>query len=195
MTSTDAARLRSHIRLLGDLLGQTLVRQEGPELLDQVETVRLAVRSDPVEAARVLDAANLATATKLARSVSIYFDLANVAEQVERALDAREDRRTRSGPLHRVVDAARAAEVDPELVAEVAAAMSVRPVFTAHPTEAARRSVLVKLRRIADVLLDAGASESERERALAEVIDLLWQTDELRLERPQVLEQPVDVRQ
>lgn len=189
MTSTDTARLRSHIRLLGDLLGQTLVRQEGEDLLDQVETVRLAVRSDPHQAARVLDSANLATATKLARSFSIYFDLANVAEQVERALDAREDRRTRSGPLHRVVDAARAAGVERDLVAEVAAAMSVRPVFTAHPTEAARRSVLVKLRRIADILLDVGASDSERERTLAEVIDLLWQTDELRLERPQVLDE------
>jgi len=189
VTSTDTARLRAHIRLLGTLLGQTLVRQEGEDLLDQVETVRLAVRSDPHEAARVLDSANLATATKLARSFSIYFDLANVAEQVERALDTSEDRRTRSGPLHRVVDAARAAGVDRDLVAEVAAAMSVRPVFTAHPTEAARRSVLVKLRRIADILLDAGASDSERERTLAEVIDLLWQTDELRLERPQVLDE------
>lgn len=189
MTNTDTTRLRSHIRLLGDLLGQTLVRQEGRDLLDQVETVRLAVRSDPHQAARVLDSANLATATQLARSFSIYFDLANVAEQVERALDTREDRRTRSGPLHRVVDAARAAGVNRDLVAEVAAAMSVRPVFTAHPTEAARRSVLVKLRRIADILLDAGASDSERERTLAEVIDLLWQTDELRLERPQVLDE------
>lgn len=183
------ARLRSHIRLLGDLLGQTLSRQEGPHLLDQVESVRLAVRTDPQAAAEVLDAADLDTATKLARSFSIYFDLANVAEQVERAHDASDDRRSRSGPLHQVVDAARSARVDPDLVAQVAGAMSVRPVFTAHPTEAARRSVLVKLRRIADILLDTTASETERARNLAEVIDLLWQTDELRLERPQVLDE------
>jgi phosphoenolpyruvate carboxylase len=183
------ARLRAHIRLLGDLLGQTLVRQEGQGLLDRVETVRLTVRSDPQEAARVLDAADLDTATKLARSFSIYFDLANVAEQVERAHDAGDDRRSRSGPLHRVVDSARAAGVERDLVQQVASAMSVRPVFTAHPTEAARRSVLVKLRRIADILLDANASTTERSRNLAEVIDLLWQTDELRLERPQVLDE------
>ncbi|HEV8023911.1 MAG TPA: phosphoenolpyruvate carboxylase, partial [Candidatus Nanopelagicales bacterium] len=124
------ARLRSHIRLLGDLLGQTLSRQEGPHLLDQVESVRLAVRTDPQAAAEVLDAADLDTATKLARSFSIYFDLANVAEQVERAHDASDDRRSRSGPLHQVVDAARSARVDPDLVAQVAGAMSVRPVFT-----------------------------------------------------------------
>jgi phosphoenolpyruvate carboxylase len=187
--SDGDARLRAHIRLLGDLLGQTLVRQEGQGLLDQVETVRLAVRSDPSEATRVLDAADLDTATKLARSFSIYFDLANVAEQVERAHDAGADRRSRSGPLHRVVDAAREAKVDRGLVELVASAMSVRPVFTAHPTEAARRSVLVKLRRIADILLDTNASDADRARSLAEVIDLLWQTDELRLERPQVLDE------
>ncbi|MCH1404336.1 MAG: phosphoenolpyruvate carboxylase, partial [Candidatus Nanopelagicales bacterium] len=46
-----------------------------------------------------------------------------------------------------------------------------------------------KLRRIADVLLDQGLSDRERERRLAQVIDLLWQTDELRLERPQVLDE------
>lgn len=188
-TSADDAHLRAHIRLLGDLLGQTLVRQDGHELLDRVETVRLAVRSDPHEAARLLDSADLQTATKLARSFSIYFDLANVAEQVERAHDASDERRSRSGPLHQVVAAARAAQVDPERVAEVASSMSVRPVFTAHPTEAARRSVLVKLRRIADILLDTTASPAERSRNLAEIIDLLWQTDELRLERPQVLDE------
>lgn len=188
VTSEDA-RLRAHIRLLGDLLGQTLVRQEGPELLEQVEQVRLAVRTDPARAASVLDSADLDTATKLARSFSIYFDLANVAEQVERAHDARDDRRVKAGPLNRVVDAARAAKVDPGLVGQVASAMSVRPVFTAHPTEAARRSVLVKLRRIADILLNDDLSDNERTRHIAEMIDLLWQTDELRLERPQVLDE------
>ncbi len=188
-SESEGARLRTHIRMLGDLLGQTLARQEGDTLLEMVESVRLAVRSDPAAAATVLDSVDVATATTLARSFSIYFDLANVAEQVERAHDAQADRHVHSGPLHRVVDAAREANLDPALVGQMASAMSVRPVFTAHPTEAARRSVLVKLRRIADVLLDQGLSDRERERRLAQVIDLLWQTDELRLERPQVLDE------
>ena len=188
-TESEGVRLRTHIRMLGDLLGQTLARQEGDTLLEMVESVRLAVRSNPAVAATVLDSVDVATATTLARSFSIYFDLANVAEQVERAHDAQADRRVHSGPLHRVVDAAREANLDPVLVGQMASAMSVRPVFTAHPTEAARRSVLVKLRRIADVLLDQGLSDRERERRLAQVIDLLWQTDELRLEQPQVLDE------
>jgi phosphoenolpyruvate carboxylase len=188
-TDSDDLRLRGHIRLLGDLLGQTLVRQEGQGLLDQVETIRLAVRTDPRRAAEVLDSVDLDSATKLARSFSIYFALANVAEQVERALDARAGRRELSGPLHRVVDAVKASGLQPHVVERVASAMSVRPVFTAHPTEAARRSVLLKMRRLADILLDDSLSEAERSRRLAEIIDLLWQTDELRLERPQVIDE------
>ncbi|MSZ35303.1 MAG: phosphoenolpyruvate carboxylase, partial [Actinobacteria bacterium] len=68
--------------------------------------------------------------------------------------------------------------------------MSVRPVFTAHPTEAARRSVLKKLGAIADLLNDPkNASQQDR---LAENIDLLWQTDELRLGQPEPLDEALN---
>ena len=75
------------------------------------------------------------------------------------------------------------------VIADVAHALSVRPVFTAHPTEAARRSVLMKLRRIADVMLDPELDDETRVRRMSEVVDLLWQTDELRLDRPEVLDE------
>jgi len=186
---TADARLRRHIRTLGDLLGHTLVRQEGQDLLDLVEQVRALVRSDPEAASELLAATDLVMATRLARAFSIYFDLANVAEQVERAHDAASSRRQDRGPLTRVVAAVREAGIEPARVAALADVMSVRPVFTAHPTEAARRSVLLKMRTIADVLLDDHLSDVDRTARLAEVIDLLWQTDELRLERPQVLDE------
>ena len=64
---------------------------------------------------------------------------------------------------------------------------SVRPVFTAHPTEAARRSVLSKMNSIAD-LLDQPVSVT-RDRRLSEMVDLLWQTDELRLGQPEPLDE------
>ena len=72
--------------------------------------------------------------------------------------------------------------------------LSARPVFTAHPTEAARRSVLLKLRAIADLLEQAardgvGLDHPRVSRRAAELVDLLWQTDELRLDRPEVLDE------
>lgn len=178
--------LRAQIRVLGDLLGQTLTRQVGPELLAAVELVRETARQDPAGVAALLDQAPLAMAIDLARAFSIYFDLANVAEQVERARDIRATWQAEGGPLQRAVTRIRLADPSPDQVAALAGRMLVRPVFTAHPTEAARRSVLVKLRRIADHLLDEPGAD---ERAIAELIDLIWQTDELRLESPQVLDE------
>lgn len=182
-------RLRREIRLLSDILGQTLVQQEGLELLDLVERVRHLVRDDPSQASVVLDSVDLPTAIRLARSFSIYFDLANVAEQAERARAVRLQQSTGTGPLRSVVEAARGTTIDPVRLAHVARSMSVRPVFTAHPTEAARRSVLLKLRRIADVLLSDSIDESWRDNQLEQYIELLWQTDELRLEQPHVLDE------
>ena len=66
----------------------------------------------------------------------------------------------------------------------------VRPVFTAHPTEAARRSVLNKLGRVAK-LLDQPSTPSQRSQ-LAETIDVLWQTDELRVGRPEPLDEAMN---
>ena len=186
-------RLRTNIRLLGDLLGHTLVRQEGPELLDLVEKVRALIRDDPTVAAQILGELDLESSTLLARSFSIYFDLANIAEQVERTQDVLDAYVSSGSPLAKVVTEALSPESLPiytlDDVAQIASNMSVRPVFTAHPTEAARRSVLIKLRKIADTLMDQRVSDATQTARLAELIDLLWQTDELRLEKPQVLDE------
>jgi phosphoenolpyruvate carboxylase len=186
---TTDSRLRAEIRALGALLGQALVRHEGPDLLTLVEEVRALAREDQAAAAESLAGVDVHTATRLARAFSVYFDLANVAEQVERSRDIAAARLTTGGPLRRVADAVTTAAVPTELVSDLASGLSVRPVFTAHPTEAARRSVLLKLRRLADVLLDPGLDEETRLRRAGEFVDLLWQTDEIRLEQPQVIDE------
>lgn len=184
-TTTASTELRADIRRLGDLLGETLVRQEGSELLELVEKVRSLTREDGEAAARLLGGTELETAAKLVRAFSTYFHLANVTEQVHRGRELRARRAAEGGLLSRTAD--RLKDADPEHLRQTVEHLNVRPVFTAHPTEAARRSVLNKLRRIAE-LLETPVIESDRRRhdtRLAESIDLVWQTDELRVVRPE----------
>ena len=194
--AADDAGLRSDVRRLGDLLGQTLVRQEGPELLALVEEVRKSVREG--KGAEILANLSVEDSVQLVRAFSTYFHLANVAEQVHRARVLAEARATGGSWLARAVDRIEEAlkaqipghELSKEEIAQWVSAMSVRPVFTAHPTEAARRSVLNKLGSIAE-LLDDPRNPSQQDR-LAETIDLLWQTDELRLGRPEPLDEALN---
>lgn len=184
-TTTTSSELRADIRRLGDLLGETLVRQEGPELLELVERVRHLTRENGEAAAELLRGTELETAAKLVRAFSTYFHLANVTEQVHRGRELRARRAAEGGLLARTAD--RLKDADPEHLRATVRNLNVRPVFTAHPTEAARRSVLNKLRRIA-ALLETPVIEADRRRydtRLAENIDLVWQTDELRVVRPE----------
>ncbi|MTA80797.1 MAG: phosphoenolpyruvate carboxylase, partial [Actinobacteria bacterium] len=194
--AADDAALRSDVRRLGDLLGQTLVRQEGPELLELVEKVRKAVREgDGVE---LLASLSLEDSVQLVRAFSTYFNLANIAEQVHRARVLADARTDGGSWLARAVDKIEAAlkaqtpghELSIDEISQWVNEMSVRPVFTAHPTEAARRSVLSKMGRVADLLEDSrNPSQSDR---LAETIDLLWQTDELRVGQPEPLDEAMN---
>ena len=194
--AADDAELRSDVRRLGDLLGQTLVRQEGPELLALVEKVRKAVREgNDVE---LLETLSVEDSVQLVRAFSTYFNLANIAEQVHRARILANARAEGGSWLARAVDKIEAAlkaqtpghELSIEEISKWINEMSVRPVFTAHPTEAARRSVLSKMGSVAD-LLDDSRNPSQGER-LAETIDLLWQTDELRVGQPEPLDEAMN---
>jgi phosphoenolpyruvate carboxylase len=93
----ERRQLRRDIRDLGDLLGRTLVRQEGEEMLARVETVRQGVRDDRARAAAALAEADPAAARRLARAFTTYFHLANVAEQVHRGRDLAARRRESGG--------------------------------------------------------------------------------------------------
>jgi len=194
--AADDAGLRSDVRRLADLLGQTLVRQEGPELLELVEAVRKSVRKGSGE--EVLANITDEESVQLARAFSTYFNLANVAEQIHRARVLSHSRATGGSWLVRAVDRIEEAlsqqtpghQLTKEEITQWVSEMSVRPVFTAHPTEAARRSILKKLGAIAD-LLDQPENASQQDR-LAENIDLLWQTDELRLGQPEPLDEALN---
>ncbi|MGB5657669.1 MAG: phosphoenolpyruvate carboxylase, partial [Acidimicrobiia bacterium] len=193
--------LRGDIRRLGSQLGNALTRQHGDELLELVEEVRLLTKasrtdSDQDSAVRlqtVLGELDLEQVVNLVRAFSAYFHLANVAEQTHRVGDlaiADQDR-TFAATVDRIL----AARPKPEVLHEVLTRLELRPVFTAHPTEAVRRTLLTKLGRIADLLIarkDVEISAARRagiDRRIAEIIDQIWQTDELRSQRPQPIDE------
>ena len=192
----DGAGLRADVRKLGDLLGESLVRQEGQELLELVEAVRKAVKDGGGD--DLLSTLSIEQSVQLVRAFSTYFNLANVAEQVHRARVLADARAQGGSWMAKAVDKIAAAQSAKVSGHEFSTAdvnrwvneLMVRPVFTAHPTEAARRSVLNKLGRVAK-LLDQPSTEAQRNQ-LAETIDVLWQTDELRVGRPEPLDEAMN---
>ena len=162
------------------------MRQESQELLDQVERIRHLIRADRDSAAALLADVEPAEATKLVRAFTTYFHLANVAEQVHRGRELAGIRARDGSWLSQAVDRIAAAEIPRSEVEAEVRRLAVRPVFTAHPTEAARRTVLYKLRQIAELLEGTDPRVTAR---LEETVDLLWQTDELRIAKPDVVDE------
>jgi phosphoenolpyruvate carboxylase len=186
------AALRASVRQLSTLLGESLTRHEGAQFLNLVEQVRrLARHPDDGELHTLLSGIDDPTAIVLARAFAGYFQLVNITEQLHRW---QELSASPVSPLRSTVEqigaAIKSGDVSRELVDDVLARLELRPVFTAHPTEASRRSVLDLLRKIADLTQeqeDPRIRPIDLERIherLAELVDLLWQTDELRIERP-----------
>lgn len=198
--------LRDDIHLLGDLLGETLRTQEGPQLLEMVERVRALAKSgragnsrDFEELATLLEARPAAEALPIARAFAHFLNLANIAEQHHRIRRRREYRRDphaspQPGSCDEVFGRLRAGGIDADTLFKAVTALSIELVITAHPTEVTRRTLLQRYRRIAELLavrdhLDLTAEE--RDAAVEDLrreITAAWETDEVRHER----QSPVD---
>ena len=202
------APLRRDVRSLGRLLGAVLKEQAGAALFDTVEELRSLTSarresSDKAErqklmsgAESVVGRASIQEAYRLTKAFAIYFELTNLAETNHRkrrrraaeVSGAEPQAGTFLGTLRRVRDAGAGVEEVVELLSRV----EVVPVFTAHPTEVARRTVLFKRARIAAELerLDSLPLSGRRAREAAEritaEITALWQTDEVRRRQPTV---------
>src|SRR6185312_13678581 len=190
VSESEHRSLRVDIRRLSTMLGRTLAHHGGPELLELVEEVRRLSRKAPesgsAEITQLLSGLDTGTAVALTRAFSQYFQLANTAEQLHRSRELRTLRPVRRRPLRMLMQ--RLADDFPGPArAEVQDALErleLRPVFTAHPTESSRQSVLRVLRRVGDAL-DRGADDEE----VAALVDLLWQTDEIRPGKPTVADE------
>jgi phosphoenolpyruvate carboxylase len=195
--------MRRHVRLLGDILGEVVRDSDpktGPDLLADVERLRRAVieareqeRRDEDPAgdaiAALVGSWDLDRAEQVARAFTVYFHLANLAEEHQRIRLLRE-RDSGHEPVRESLAAAvieLSREVGPAHLLDLLGDLRVHLVLTAHPTEARRRAVVAVLRRINELLgvLDdprTGAAErAEARRGLRENIDLLWRTSQLRV--------------
>lgn len=190
-SESEHSALRADIRRLSTLLGRTVAAQHGDDMLELIEKVRRLVREVPERgdtAIRdLLGDLDPGTAAVLGRAFATYFHLANLAEQLHRSQERAAEHAAGRGPLHTLVDRL-AADADPDELSTALSRLELEPVFTAHPTEAQRQSVLGKLRAVAGVLADDLPEEVEETR-LHRLVDLIWQTDEIRPERPTVLDE------
>jgi phosphoenolpyruvate carboxylase len=190
--------MRADIRRLGHQLGQAIARQEGEAMLDLVERVRVLARRMRTgetgdmgehDLAALLHDVSPLDAIRLVRAFTLYFHLANATEQVHR-IEELNQRTADAGRISDTVERLLGAGHAIDDIAATVARTELRPVFTAHPTEASRRSILDKLAEVATRLERrqhpaATATEQRRiDRRIDELIDAMWQTDELRRERP-----------
>jgi len=207
-SSLDPHRaLRDDVRLLGELLGETLRRQEGQPLFERVERVRALAKRTRVSAADgfetlagELRAMPVESALPIARSFAHFLNLANVAEQhhrVRRRRAYQRDPRARPQPasIEEALPRLLSNGVSPDALHRAVCSLGIELVVTAHPTEIMRRSLQHKYRRIADALADLDHSDVtclEREtlvETMRREITAAWETEEVRRERPSPLDE------
>jgi phosphoenolpyruvate carboxylase len=195
------APLRRDVRLLGAVLGKVIAEQEGDELLEAEERIRLRARdargTGDVDAVRdLVRTLSPGEQAKVLRAFGLYFQLANIAEQHHRLRRRRQyAAEDQQAPRESLADAfERLSDVDDDELRARVSRLSLELVLTAHPTEATRRTYLLAHLRVAELLaaLDAAASSSEEaqiESELGEQITILWQTDEVRHGRPRLTDE------
>lgn len=198
----DDSKLRSYVRLLGNLLGEVLIEQVGQDLFDSVETLRKGfIRLHKQESTsrrealiRYIADLDLETTENVIRAFSIYFILVNIAEEMYRNsewLDNQKKGQPNPGSFRETLRNLQAMGVDADSMQKILDKLLHYPVFTAHPTEAKRRTILQLSRKILLGLIqfDQAHYRTEKEaiqKKLKTLVCVLWKTDEIRLNKPTV---------
>jgi phosphoenolpyruvate carboxylase len=198
--------LRRQVHRLGHLLGDVISHLEGGRTLGLVERIRgyaIRARQNDLEAAQALrdtiEALSPEEAYEVAMAFTTYFELINLAEEDHRIRRLRERRRDDAPPQRESLDAAVSElrnqnGLNAQDMQSLVERMSIELVFTAHPTESKRRTVLSKLQRVADVLrshpqphaVDVPLPGNE---AIVREIAALWLTDRSRTSQPLVTDE------
>ncbi|HEC12950.1 MAG TPA: phosphoenolpyruvate carboxylase [Acidiferrobacteraceae bacterium] len=202
--SANDHQLRSRVKLFGNLLGQVLRTHAGADVLAAVEAlrkgyIRLRKEEHPglrLKLDRLIAKLDPETLTHVLRSFNIYFSLVNTAEEAhhhqQRRRQIRQGRSLWTGSFHHTIEEFKNQGITAEQLQTLLNNTAYIPVFTAHPTEAKRRTILEALRRIfltGQMLEEPGLNKTRRAEItqnLKNQIQILWKTDEVRVHRPEV---------
>jgi len=189
--------VRQDVRELGDLLGDVLEQQASTAAFETVEDVReraIGYRRGDVDSrerlVEIIKALDPERASSVARAFTTYFELVNLAEERERVRTVRRSRQTDELEDSLPAAAAELGDADVDVVRRTLDDVLVEPTFTAHPTEARRKTVKAKLRAIASHIeaLDQGSlTDLEHDRLwrhLDAEVTSLWQTPQVRADPP-----------
>ncbi|TCS42077.1 phosphoenolpyruvate carboxylase [Reinekea marinisedimentorum] len=189
--------LRSHVRLLGELLGDTLLESHGPELFRKVEEIRKLGKeayddrdSDVKPLQAVLASLEDKDILPIARSFNQFLNLANIAEQNYFSSAEASQRDVLEEAIDELTE-----ELGKEKVGEALSQLNIELVLTAHPTEVSRRTLIRKYEKISNALTNLGRTdlfpyEIDKVRGqLRSTVDEIWHTDEVREERPSAVDE------
>ena len=201
------AQLRSAVKTLGKLLGNIIKTHAGHDVYIAVEKLRkgfINLRKDNNQhkhdqLIRYIEKLDSKTLKNVIRSFSKYFALVNVAEEAYQHI-SRTDRLKSGfdsweGSFDQTLRDCNASNIDDSKLQELIDSLHYAPVFTAHPTEAKRRSKLEAMRRIFNTILELQRYKGQsikREELIEELqaeILILWRTDEVRLKKPTVIDE------
>lgn len=190
--------IRQDIRFLMGLLTEVIREQEGEDLLLKVEQIRTLAKEirgshNPLLIAsqkKLIASLSLDEAYNVARAFTIYFQLVNIAEEVQRIRRLRDydrsDEALQDMSLRKLFKDLIDQGIAPKEIASFLSESDIEPVLTAHPTEAKRRTVLDHLFFLSAQLIQINRPDltySERDvlvKRIKETLEILWQTSEVR---------------
>ena len=207
-TIFDDEPLRARVKLFGNILGNVLREHAGEQVFDAVETLRqgsinlrkeddTAIRKELAKLVEALDAEKM---IHVVRAFSIYFSLANIAEEAyqhkQRTKDIGDDgHQLWRGSFDHTLAEMEQQGVKPEQMQTLLDRLAYIPVFTAHPTESKRRTVMQAIRRIFNISERLNASdltkaeEIEIIEKLERHIQILYKTNEVRVRKLDVIDE------
>ena len=206
VSSDQHKPLRQDVRLLGELLGDTLRDHLGQEFFETVEQVRNLAKATHAgerplaDLAQVLASLPVEAAIPLARAFTHFLNLANIAEQHHRIRRRRAYQRDpasapQRGSCEDTFARLTAGGITPDRLYEAVCGLHIELVLTSHPTEVSRRTLTHKYNRIASLLATHDRADltfpehDEVTAALRREIEAAWDTDEVRHERPSPLDE------